>query len=249
MCSSQPDSMNGDSQMHNGHRERLKKRFLAEGLDNFEPHAILEMILFYSVPRRDTNPIAHRLLDYFGGSLMCVFDAPIEELVKVEGIGINTATLIKLFPEVCRRYLMEMRETGQIIKSSKDAAKCFIPMFIGRTNEFVAIMCIDAKGKLLFCNNIFEGTVNAASVNIRRFVEIAVRYAATDIIMAHNHPGGLAIPSEQDISVTQKVSEALKTVNINLLDHIIVSGSDWVSLAATPTVSNLFPNRNGFNKF
>jgi DNA repair protein RadC len=244
MCPGQPIS--GDSQMHNGHRERLKKRFLAEGLDNFEPHAILEMILFYSVPRRDTNPIAHRLLDYFGGSLIRVFDAPIEELVKVEGIGINTATLIKLFPEVCRRYLMEMRETGDIIKSSKDAAKCFVPMFIGRTNETVAVICTDAKGKVLFCNSIFEGTVNAAAVSIRRFVEVAVRYAATDMIMAHNHPGGLAIPSQQDIEVTKKVADALKTVNISLLDHIIVSGSDWVSLAATPTVSSIFPNRKGF---
>lgn len=239
-------SKDNDSKMHKGHRERLKNRFIAEGLDNFEPHAILEMILFYSVPRRDTNPIAHRLLDYFGGSLIRVFDAPIEELCKVEGVGMNTATLIKLFPEVCRRYLMEMRETGDIIKTSKDAAKCFIPMFIGRTNEIVAIICIDAKGKILFCNTIFEGTVNAAAVSIRRFVEVAVRYAATDIIMAHNHPGGLAIPSEDDIVVTKKVADALKTVNINLLDHIIVSGSDWVSLAATPTVNSIFPDRNGF---
>lgn len=239
-------SKDHDSKMHKGHRERLKNRFIAEGLDNFEPHAILEMILFYSVPRRDTNPIAHRLLDYFGGSLIRVFDAPIEELCKVEGVGMNTATLIKLFPEVCRRYLMEMRETGDIIKTSKDAAKCFIPMFIGRTNEMVAIICIDAKGKILFCNTIFEGTVNAAAVSIRRFVEVAVRYAATDIIMAHNHPSGLAIPSEDDIVVTKKVADALKTVNINLLDHIIVSGSDWVSLAATPTVNSIFPDRNGF---
>lgn len=239
-------SKDNDAKMHEGHRERLKKRFLAEGLDNFEPHAILEMILFYSVPRRDTNPIAHRLLDYFGGSLIRVFDAPIEELVKVKGVGMNTATLIKLFPEVCRRYLMEMKETGEIIKSSKDAAKCFIPMFLGRTSEMVAIICIDAKGKILFCNTIFEGTVNATAVSIRRFVEVAVRYAATDIIMAHNHPGGLAIPSEEDIVITKKVADALKTVNINLLDHIIVSGSDWVSLAATPTVSSIFPNRKGF---
>lgn len=238
--------LNAEPKMHDGHRERLKKRFLTEGLDNFEPHAILEMILFYSVPRRDTNPIAHRLLDYFGGSLIRVFDAPVEELMQVDGIGLNTATLIKLFPEVCRRYLMEMRETGDIITSSKDAAKCFVPMFIGRTNETVAVICIDAKGKILFCNNIFEGTVNAAAVSVRRFVEIAVRYAATDMIMAHNHPGGIAIPSEQDIKVTKQIIDALKTVNINLLDHIIVSGSDWVSLAATPTVSPIFPQKTGF---
>jgi DNA repair protein RadC len=246
MSSSQTDGKKSSSEMHKGHRERLKDRFLAEGIDNFEPHSILEMIMFYSVPRRDTNPIAHGLLDYFGGSLIRVFDAPVEELVKVEGVGQNTAILIKMFPEVCRRYLLEMRETGQIIKTSKDAAKCFVPMFIGRTNELVAIMCIDAKGKLLFCNSVFEGTVNAAAVGVRRFVEIAVRYSASDIIMSHNHPGGTAVPSEQDINVTKKVADALKTVNINLLDHIIVSGDDWVSLAATPTVSSLFAKRQGF---
>lgn len=233
--------------LHQGHRERLKERFLAEGIDNFEPHAILELIMFYSVPRRDTNPIAHRLLDYFGGSLIRVFDAPVEELVKVDGIGLNTAILIKMFPEVCRRYLIEMRDTGEIIKSSKDAAKYFIPMFIAKTNELVGLICIDAKGKLLFCNTVFEGTVNAAAVGVRRFVEIAVRYDATDMIIAHNHPGGTAIPSEQDIIITKKVADALKTVNINLLDHLIIAGSDWVSLAATPTLSSLFPKRQGFS--
>ncbi|HEX2939256.1 MAG TPA: DNA repair protein RadC [Ruminiclostridium sp.] len=241
-----PESNINDTQIHIGHRERLKRRFLAEGLDNFEPHAVLEMILFYSVPRRDTNPIAHNLLKYFGGSLINVFDAPIEELMKVDGIGKNTATLIKLFPEVCRRYLIEMHDTGNIVKSSKDAAKCFVPLFIGRTNEIVAVMCLDSKGKILFCNSIFEGSINAVAVGVRRFVEIAVRYAATDMIMSHNHPGGMAIPSEQDILVTQKVSDALKTVNISLLDHIIVSGNDWVSLAATQSVSSIFPKHNGF---
>lgn len=243
------ESDENDAKMHIGHRERLKKRFLAEGLDNFEPHAVLEMILFYSVPRRDTNPIAHNLLEYFGGSLINVFDAPIEELVRVDGIGINTATLIKLFPEVCRRYLMEMHETGNIVKSSKDAAKCFVPLFIGRTNELVAVMCIDSKGKVLFCNSIFEGSINAVEVGIRRFVEIAVRYDATDMIISHNHPGGMALPSEEDVLVTQKVSDALKTVGISLLDHIIVSGYDWVSLAATPSVSSMFPKRSGFTFF
>jgi DNA repair protein RadC len=246
MCPSMPDSNNGEQQMHKGHRERLKKRFIAEGLDNFEKHTVLEMILFYAVPRHDTNALAHRLLDHFGGSLMRVFDAPIEELERVNGVGNNTAVLIKLFPEVCRRYLMEMSETGKIIKSSKDAAECFIPMFISRINEIVAIMCIDSKGKLLYCDGIFEGSINSAAVGVRRFVEIAVRYAATDIIMAHNHPGGLAIPSEQDIIVTQKIADALKTVDIGLLDHIIISGKDWVSLAATPSVSDIFPKRNGF---
>lgn len=235
-----------DSQIHQGHRERLKYRFVAEGLDHFEPHVILEMILFYAIPRKDTNPIAHDLLKAYHNSLSAVFDAPIEELVKIKGISRNAAILIKMFPEVCRRYLLDFNEQGEIIASSAAAAKHLIPLFIGKTNEIVAIVCLDSKGKILFCNGVFEGSVNAAGVSVRRFVEIAVRYATTDVIIAHNHPSGTAIPSEQDIRITQKVADALKTVNINLLDHIIVADNDWVSLAATPTVSSIFKRNANF---
>ncbi|ADU27062.1 JAB domain-containing protein [Ethanoligenens harbinense] len=234
---------------HEGHRERLKARFAAEGLDHFEPHVILEMILFYSLPRRDTNELSHRLLDAFGGSLSSVFDAPLEELQKVPGIGQNTAILLKLFPEVCRRYLMDLSDAGRIVRDSEDAAKYLLPFFMGRTAEIVALMCIDGKGKVLFCGQVFEGSVNAASVSVRRIVEIVVRYAATDVILAHNHPGGLAIPSEEDVHVTAQVADALRTVDIRLLDHLIIAGKDWVSLAATPTTGHLFAVRDGFAVF
>lgn len=237
------ENENAEAAIHEGHRERLKKRFLSEGIDHFDPHLILELVLFYAIPRKDTNPIAHRLMDYYNGSLAKVFDAPIEELEKIKGVTENAAILIKMFPEVCRRYLIDTMETGTIVKTSQDAAKRLIPMYIGKTTEVVSMMCIDGKGKVIFCNPVFEGTANAAAVSVRRFVEIAVRYATTDVILAHNHPGGVAIPSDQDILVTKKIAEALKTVNIALLDHLIIAGYDWVSLAATPTVSDLFPRR------
>lgn len=232
--------------MHAGHRERLRRRFVAEGLDHFEPHVILEMVLFYAIPRKDTNPIAHSLLYAFHNSLSAVFDAPLEELMKVKGVSRNAAILIKLFPEVCRRYLLEMNETGETVKTSEDAAKHMLPLFFGRTNENVAVMCLDGKGKILYCGIVFEGSVNAAGVSVRRLVEIAVRYATTDVVLAHNHPGGTAIPSEQDVVVTQKIAEALHTVNIRLVDHLVVADYDWVSLAATPTLRSIFPDSNSF---
>jgi len=218
----------------------MKDRFISEGLDSFEPHLILELILYYAIPQKDTNPIAHRVLDHFDGSLMRVLDAPIEELTKIEGIGKNAAVLLKLFPEVCRRYLLESSKTGRVVNDSEDAAEQLLPMFFGRTVETVAIMCIDAKGKVIFCDTVFEGSVSAAAVSVRRIVEICVRYATTDVIMAHNHPGGVAVPSEQDLIITEKVAKALGTVDIRLRDHLIVSGSDWVSLASTPTLKNIF---------
>jgi DNA repair protein RadC len=231
---------------HRGHRERMRDRFIKEGLDNFEPHLILELILYYAIPQKDTNILAHRLLESFNGSFMRVLDAPLEELIKVDGIGMNTAVLIKMFPEVCRRYLLETSETGKIVKSSEDAAKHMIPMFFGKNFECVALMCLDAKGKVLFCDCVFEGSVNAAAVSVRRVVEICVRYTTTDVIVSHNHPGGVAIPSEQDVMVTRRIAEALRTVGVRLLDHLIIAGNDWVSLAATPTQSDIFANCDGF---
>jgi DNA repair protein RadC len=231
---------------HRGHRERMRDRFIKEGLDNFEPHLILELMLYYAIPQKDTNILAHRLLESFNGSFMRVLDAPLEELIKVDGIGMNTAVLIKMFPEVCRRYLLETSETGKIVKSSEDAAKHMIPMFFGKNFECVALMCLDAKGKVLFCDCVFEGSVNAAAVSVRRVVEICVRYTTTDVIVSHNHPGGVAIPSEQDVMVTRRIAEALRTVGVRLLDHLIIAGNDWVSLAATPTQSDIFANCDGF---
>ena len=231
---------------HRGHRERMRDRFINEGLDNFEPHSILELMLYYAIPQKDTNILAHRLLDSFDGSLMRVLDAPLEELIKVDGIGMNTAVLIKMFPEVCRRYLLETSGKGRIVKTSEDAAKHMIPMFFGKNFECVALMCLDAKGKVLFCDYVFEGSVNAAAVSVRRVVEICVRYTTTDVIVSHNHPGGVAIPSEQDVMVTRRIAEALRTVGVRLLDHLIIAGNDWVSLAATPTQSDIFANCDGF---
>jgi DNA repair protein RadC len=165
----------------------------------------------------------------------------------VDGIGKNAAVLIKMFPEVCRRYLLDLNETGKIINSSQEVAKHVIPMFLCKTNEVVVIICLDGKGKIVFCNQVFEGSINAAAVSVRRIIEIAVRYATTDIIIAHNHPGGIAIPSEQDIIITEKIANALKIVGVRLLDHLIVAGSDWVSLASTPTLNEIFAQSSMFD--
>lgn len=225
---------------HAGHRDRVRERFLHEGLDHFEAHEILELILFYSVPRKDTNELAHRLMDHFDGSFSRVFDAPEEELLKVDGLSRSTAVLLKLFPEVCRRYLLDQRETGRVVHSAEDAADCLLPMFIGKKYEMVALMCVDAKGKVVYSGSLFEGSVNAAAVSVRRIVEVTVQYATADVILAHNHPSGIAVPSEEDIRVTEKIAQALKTVGIRLMDHLIVADGDWVSLASTPTLSSVF---------
>ena len=145
--------------LHEGHRQRLKERFLREGLDHFEPHTVLELLLFYAVPQRDTNELAHRLIARFG-SLDAVFDAAFDELCAVEGIGRNTATLLKLVPDLTRRYL-DSADHEQVLLTSVQAIGDFLrPKFLGRTKEMVFLLCLNNKGGLTYGDFIAEGTID-----------------------------------------------------------------------------------------
>jgi len=210
----------------------MKNRFLAHGLDNFDDHNVLELLLFYALPRGDVNELAHELINRFG-KLADVFDAPIEELKKVKGIGDNTATLIKLIPQVSRRYMISRSVSGADvhITDSKKAGAFIVPYFYGEREETVYMICLDAKCKVINCRMLFRGEVNSANVSIRKIVEYALAYKATSVILAHNHPSGIAIPSREDERTTERIMEALKAVDVILADHIIVADEDFVSMA------------------
>ena len=201
----------GESRMgaHDGHRQRLIARFLEEGLDSFEEHNVLELLLFYSIPRRDTNVLAHRLIDAFG-SLAGVLEAPYSELLQIEGVGENTAALIKLMPEMARAYLSREREEI-CLDSTEKAGRYLLPRFIGRREETVFLVCVDAKCRVLSCGMLHRGSVNASEV--------------------HNHPGGVALPSPEDLDTTRRVRSVLEAMGVQLMDHIIVADGDYVSLA------------------
>lgn len=214
---------------HDGHRQRLRERFMAEGLDNFTQEQVLELLLFYGIPRIDTNEIAHDLIAHFG-SLSQALDAPVKELMKVPGIGENAAVLLHLISETSRYYQINRMMHEKVLNTMEKCAQYLIPHFVGRRNETVFLLCLDAKCKLLCCREISEGTVNAAGVSVRKVVEAALAVNATSVIMAHNHPSGVAVPSAEDVLTTQRIAEALRTVDIILADHIIVSDDDYVSI-------------------
>lgn len=216
--------------VHDGHRKRLKRRFLSEGLDSFEDHNILELLLFYALPRNDTNEIAHRLLEQFK-SLSGVFDAPLEELCKIKGISEHSATLIKLIPQLTSAYHTDKSKDIKIISSTNAAGKFFVPRFYGKQNEEVHVMLLDDKKKVIKCEKVFEGTVNSTPITVKKVVAMAVNSNATGVILAHNHPGGIALPSKSDLRATEKIYRALELINIQLCDHIIVADDDFVSLA------------------
>ncbi len=207
----------------------MKERFLREGLDHFSDIQVLELMLFYTVPRRDTNPLAHSLLDHFG-SLAQVLDAPVEELMKVKGISESSAMFLHLITEVGRYYLIDRATQATILPTIEKCAKYMVPFFHGRRNETIFLLCLDAKCKVLCCREIGEGSVNSASISIRRIVETALGVNATTVMLAHNHPSGVAVPSAEDIQATCRIAAALKNVEVHLADHIVVSDGDYVSM-------------------
>ena len=215
--------------IHDGHRARLRARYIEEGLAHFNEIDTLELLLFYAIPRRDTNELAHLLLQQFG-SLDGVLGATTGDLCAVPGISENTAVLLHLFNDVACKCEIS-RQSIRIVNSSQDAGTFLLPYFYGLREETVYLLCLDAKGKVLDCRALFKGSANGVAIAIRKIVEVALSVNATSVIMAHNHPGGLALPSAEDRAATLRIRAALQNLDIVLIDHIIVADQDFISMA------------------
>lgn len=227
-----------NSHEHTGHRKRLKKKFIENGFDIFEPHEALEMYLFYAIPRKDTNPLAHRLLDRYltiGG----VCDAPIDELQREFGLSESAAVFLKMLPEMSRLYT-ESKLSDDYVIDYETLGDVFKIKFIGRTNEAVALMLGDAKGKMIYFDIISKGSLNSASMPIRKIVDLSLRHNAKTAFIAHNHPSGSALPSCDDIDTTQTICETLASIGVELVDHFIVTDDDYVSLRQSGIAGNIF---------
>ena len=216
--------------IHDGHREKMRQRFLKSGLDAFADHEALELLLYYAIPRRDTNPIAHALMERYG-SLSAVLAAPVEDLKKVEGVGESAAILLKLAPQLYRKAKMSDAEQEPILSSVERVGAYLLERFAGEKNEVVYQLCLDRKGKLLVCKKLGEGGVTSADLDIRRLVENALLTGASSVVLAHNHPSGVALPSRDDYAATDRAKTALAVVGVALTDHIIVADGDFVSMA------------------
>lgn len=224
--------------IHDGHRERMKQRFLKSGLHSFDDLAILELLLYFAIPRADTNPIAHSLLDRFG-SLAGVLEAPLEELKKIDGVGDSAAILIRLVTDVAREHLIQRAGPSTILNTTTKCGQYLAPRFFAERDEVVWLLCLDAKCKALDCRMLFRGGVNTAGVSTRKVVEMALAHNATSVVLAHNHTSGIALPSCEDERTTAQLRTALDAVGIVLVDHIIVSGDDFVSMADSGFFNNL----------
>lgn len=214
--------------IHDGHREKMRQRFLKSGLESFADHEALELLLYYAIPRRDTNPIAHALMDRYG-SLPAVLSAPVEDLKKVEGIGESAAILLKLVPQLQQKA--QLTEVERVLNSPEKAGEFLLHLFAGETHEVVYALCLDRKGKLIIHKRLGEGGISSAGLDIRKLMECAILSSASAVILSHNHPSGIALPSNDDFIATERAKEALRNIDVQLADHIIVADGDFVSLA------------------
>lgn len=199
-------------------------------MDGLSDINCLELLLFYAIARRDTNPLAHALIDHFG-SLSAVFDAPPEQLQQIPGISEHAAVLLHAVPALARRYFIDRTKHENILNTTERCGEYLTPYFFGAREEQVYLLCLDAKCKALDCRLISRGSVNAADISVRKIVEIALAVNATSVVLAHNHTSGIALPSHEDEATTRRLEAALDAVGIQLVDHIIVADDDFVSMA------------------
>lgn len=224
-----------------GHRERVKKKFLANGgfPKGAYDYEILEMLLFYSIPRKDTKDIAKQLLSTFG-SLKAVFKASVEDLTKVKGITEHSAILIKLVTEVIRQYDADVKSVAATLNSTEEIGMYLLGRYAGVTDEVMTMMSLDGNGQLISFDEVMRGDTARVGLSTRKIIEILLRTKASSVILAHNHPSGIALPSDSDLTATVTVKNALSHIGVVLLDHIILADGDFVSLAISEKFKDIF---------
>ncbi len=219
-----------DAATHGGHRNRVKERYLEEGLDGFQDHQIVEFLLFYCIPMKDTNELAHHMIKEFG-NLHDLLEADPRDIARRCDISLNTAILISLVAPLSRRYLKQKWGDRPIVNSSSKAGNYAMTLFAGRIYECFFVICLDSQNRVNHAALVHEGTINEAPVYPRLIVETALRHKANSIILSHNHPGGSLKASNADIDVTRKICQAMKPISVHVVDHIIVAGDHYVSFA------------------
>ncbi len=214
--------------IHKGHRERLFDKYINNGPDSFMDHELLELLIMFSRPRVDTNPIAHELLDYFG-SMNNVLNAHPSDLMSVNGVGKKTALLISLINDIQKRAVLNDM-SGKSLDTSDAAIAYCMKLFEGAKRELVYVLCLNSSNKLISQSLIAKGTDNSVVINVRDVVEASIRNSASAVIVAHNHTSDDVIPSDEDVETTKNIVNALQAIEVKLNDNIIVGKNRALSM-------------------
>ena len=214
---------------HDGHRQRLKEKFLATNGAGLEDHELLELLLFYSVPRINTNEQAHDLINSFG-SLKGVFDADVKELCKVDKIGDASSTLIKIVSALISRYSIQGEDPRQKYTTFSQISTYLQGLFVGQSSERVYMLLFNNSMRLIKAVLVGEGAVNMATLSTNIAVRSAVEYNASYVILAHNHPAGLAIPSSDDVQTSYTMKSAFKIIGLTMIEHFLIADGKCVPI-------------------
>ena len=233
------DREHKQNNIHEGHRQRMKERFQRGGLESFSDHEILEFLLFYAIPYKDTNTLAHALVERYG-SWIQVVGAKYEDLLAVPGVTPHVATLLTLMGQGAQRYHRDYTGVVHQLYDTQMIIEHVVPYFLGEREESVLLISLDNKRKHLNTTRIFRGSVNSTQFSVRMAVEQALRDNATQVVLAHNHPNGFAFPSDVDIRTTKYAMDVMRPLDIQIIEHVIVAEGDCLCMSRMPDSAWLF---------
>jgi len=218
-----------NANLHAGHRERVREKYINSGnLDDFKEHEALEFLLYYCYPQQDTNEIAHKMIREFG-SASKLFEAPPREIAKRCNVTERVAILVSLVPHLSKIYLTGRYQEKECMTNSKLVGEYCVSLFTNTQYECFYIVCLDTQRRLIRAELVHKGGLNSSAIYPRVVLEAAIKNRAACVVLTHNHPGGSLLPSKSDMEVTKKLKTALSSVDIELIDHVIVAGDKYYS--------------------
>ncbi len=226
--------------LHDGHRERIRKRIQQNGVDSLMDHEVLEWLLFHTIPREDVNALAHRLIHEFG-SFHDVLEADYNSLLAVEGVGEVTATFLSGLLGVEKRYhTSKEKQNVRKFRDLKDVLSYLRVTFITENKETLHALLLNKDMHLIRDEVLAQGAMCQVDLDLRTLTAHCLNTKATYLVLAHNHPSGFALPSSQDLHQTAEIVTVLQRLDVKLLDHIIITGNDVYSMRDSTEYSYMF---------
>lgn len=229
--------------IHKGHREKVKKRYYDSGLTSMPDHNILELLLFYGIPQKDTNPIAHELIETFG-SFSGVLEASKSDLQSVKGMTENAAGLLTLCLPVYKRYVSDLHKKKRKFDDPKDMADYLRPLYLDTSYERIYVLCFDLQDRMIACRVVSDGDRGSSYLDCAKLASIVLEVKAKKIVLSHNHPNGTLRPSPEDVEVTVMARDMLAYFGVQLMDHIIVTDKSYFSMAKSPSFTHVIYGGN-----
>lgn len=230
--------------VHKGHREKVKQRYYESGLNSMPDHNILEMLLFFGIPQKDTNPIAHELMTTFG-SFSGVLEASYKDLRNVKGMTENAACLLSMILPTYKRYVADIHKKKRKFDTPEQMADFLRPLYLDTPNERIYAMCFDQHNNLIACRVVSDGDIDSSYLDVRQLASIVLEVKAKKVVISHNHPNGTLRPSSDDCKITETARDLLALLKVQLVDHIIITDESYVSMVKSPKYVHLI---YGFNQ-